>query len=80
MDLIRILGYMKNNMAEGGYAVIGNYFDYDGDIEVFESLLEGFGFKVEMRDDITPNLAHSRRVLARIHKGRKIAWAVGRAK
>ncbi len=33
-----------------------------------------------MKEDITPNIIHSRKVLGRIHKNRKIAWTVGKAK
>lgn len=33
-----------------------------------------------MKDDITPNIIHSRRVLGRIYKNRKIAWAIGKLK
>lgn len=67
-------------MNEHGYAVIGNYFNCDGDEGVFEELLDGFGFKIEMKEDITPNIIHSRRVLGRIYKNRKMAWAIGKLK
>lgn len=78
--MIKILGYIKKNMNEHGYAVIGNYFNCDGDEGVFEELLDGFGFKIEMKEDITPNIIHSRRVLGRIYKNRKMAWAIGKLK
>lgn len=78
--MIKVLGYVKKNLSEGGYAVIGNYFNSEGDMAVFEEILEGFGFRIEIKEDITPNIIHSRRVLARIHKNRKLAWAVGKLK
>lgn len=33
--MIKVLGYIKRNLNEGGYAVIGNYFNCEGDIGVF---------------------------------------------
>lgn len=33
-----------------------------------------------MKEDITPNIIHSRKVLGRIYKNRKIAWAIGKVK
>lgn len=33
-----------------------------------------------MKEDITHNITHSRKVLARIHKNRKIAWGIGKIK
>lgn len=44
--MIKILGFIKKNLNENGYAVIGNYFNCDGDMGVFEELLDGFGFKI----------------------------------
>lgn len=75
IDLMKVLSYIKKNLNENGYAVIGNYFNCDGDSGVFEKILEGFGFRIEMKEDITRNIIHSRRVLAKIHKNRKLAWA-----
>lgn len=78
--MIKILGYIKKNLNDTGYAVIGHYFNFNEDVGVFEELLDGFGFKIEMKEDITPNIIHSRKVLARIYKNRKIAWATGKLK
>lgn len=44
--MIKVLGYIKKNLTENGYAVIGNYFDCEGDSAVFEQIIEGFGFKI----------------------------------
>lgn len=33
-----------------------------------------------MEEDITRNILHSRKVLSRIHKNRKVAWLAGRAR
>ena len=60
--------------------MIGNYFDSDGATYIFEELLDGFGFQIEMKEDITHNITHSRKVLARIYKNRKIAWGIGKIK
>jgi hypothetical protein len=34
--MIKILGYIKKNLSENGYTVIGNYFNCVGDVGVFE--------------------------------------------
>lgn len=44
--MIKVLGYIKKNLSENGYAVIGNYFNCDGDVAVFQEILDGFGFKI----------------------------------
>jgi len=43
-------------------------------------MIESFGLKIEMKEDITPNIMHSRKILNRIHKNRKIAWTFGKVK
>ena len=78
--MIKILTFIKKNMSWNGYAVIGNYFTAEGEIKVFEELIDAFGFKIEMEEDITRNILHSRRVLNKIHKNRKLAWLYGRGK
>lgn len=44
--MIKVLGYIKKNLNENGYAVIGNYFNCDGDVAVFQEILDGFGFRI----------------------------------
>ena len=80
VDIIKIMTFIKKNMSENGYAVVGNYFTAEGEIKVFEELIDAFGLKIEMEEDITRNILHSRKVLNRIHKNRKIAWLMGRVK
>lgn len=43
---MKVLSYIKRNLNENGYAIIGNYFNCDGDSGVFEKILEGFGFRI----------------------------------
>ena len=78
--MIKVLGYVKKNLNLNGYAVIGNYFHCEGDVAVFQEILDGFGFRIQMKEDITHNIVHSRRVLGRIYKNRIMAWAVGKVK
>ena len=35
IDMIKVLGYIKKNLNEHGYAVLGNYFNCEGDMAVF---------------------------------------------
>jgi hypothetical protein len=47
---------------------------------VFEELIDGFGFKLMMKEDITLNINQSRKVLGRIYKNRLIPWGIGKVK
>ena len=51
--------------------------------EVREMVLKEIPFKVidrQSEEDITRNILHSRKVLNKTHKNRKIAWMLGRIK
>ena len=48
VDIIKIMTFIKKNMSENGYAVVGNYFTAEGEIKVFEELIDAFGLKIEM--------------------------------
>lgn len=47
VDIIKILSYVRRNLNENGYFVIGNTFNSDGEITVFEELVNSFGFTIE---------------------------------
>jgi len=75
-----MLGYIKKNLSSCGYAVVGNGFANEDELRVFEEMIESFGLKIEMKEDITSNIIHSRKILNRVHENRKIAWAYGKVK
>lgn len=71
---------MKKNLSCSGYAVVGNTFTSEDEAKVFEEMIESFGLKIEMKEDITSNIMHSRKILNRVHKNRKIAWTYAKMK
>ena len=71
---------MNKNISKNGYAVFGKYFDSEGENTVFEELFESLGFRINLQEDITPNIEHAEKMLKKIHKNRKVVWAFWRMK
>ena len=72
--MIKIIGYIRRNLNENGYVVFGNAFTSEGEINVFEELISSFGFVISMKEDVTSNIMHSRKILKKNYKDRKISW------
>lgn len=79
-DYIRVLGWINKNLSQSGYVIFGKYFDSDGEDKVFEELFSSFGLRIEMSEEITPNIKHADKMLKKIHKNRKIAWGFFKGK
>lgn len=60
--------------------VFGRYFESDGENAVFEELFSSLGFRIDLQDNITPNIEIADKMLKKIHKNRKIPWAFFRLK
>lgn len=80
VDLMKVLGFINKNISKNGYVVFGRYFDSEGENAVFEELFSSLGFRIDLQDNITPNIEHADKMLKKIHKNRKIPWAFFRLK